>query len=145
MARRMHDLEAPEAMVLASRNSKTRPTIVRRFRKSRRVASPPPSLVANSAVARPRSSLVPSPGTKLSQTSGRSDSRRSIGTSESREPSASRIMFGTNCTTPLSSVVVTISQALVLSWIDSSMATVRSTRVDAVEAMLVRRFRWRGG
>ena len=47
VARRMPDLGAPELVVLATRNSKVRPTIVRRFRKSRRVASPPLSLAAN--------------------------------------------------------------------------------------------------
>ena len=63
---------------LATRTSKARPTIVRRFRKSWRTASPPPSLVTNIAVTRPSSSLVPFPWTALSQTSSRSDKRRSI-------------------------------------------------------------------
>ena len=144
VARRMPDLGAPEVVVLATRNSKARPTIVRCFRKSRRVATPPPSLAANSAVTRPRSSLVPFPGTKLSQTLSRSDERRSVGTSKSREPSSLRIVFGTNCTTPVSSVVVTTYRALALFWKGSSMAPVRSTRVAAVEAMVVKWFGRRG-
>ena len=60
----MPDLGAPEVVVLAIRNSKARPTIVRRFRKSRR--SPFPSLAANSTATRPTSLLVLSPGTALS-------------------------------------------------------------------------------
>ena len=46
-------------------------------------------------------------------------------------------MFGTNCTTPLSSVVVKTSRALALSSKDSSMAHVMSTREPEVEAMAV--------
>ena len=38
----MSDLGAPEVVVLATRNSKAWPMIVRRFRKSLQVASPPP-------------------------------------------------------------------------------------------------------
>ena len=94
MACRMPDLGAPEVVVLATRNSKARPTIVRRFRKSRKVASPPPSLAANSTATRSSSSLVPSLGIALSQTSSSSNRRQSIGTSDSREPSAWRIVFG---------------------------------------------------
>ena len=88
-------------------------------------------------MTRPRSSLVPSHGTAFLQASSRSDNRRSIETSESLEPSAWRIVFGTNCTTPLSSDVVMISRALVLFSKDSSMAPVRSTRVAEAEAMTV--------
>ena len=83
MARRMPDLGAPEVVVLATKNSKARPTIVRRFLISLKVASPPPSLAANSAVTRPRSSLVPSRGTAFSQASSRSANRRSIVASQS--------------------------------------------------------------
>ena len=53
-------------------------------------------------------------------------------------------MFGKRCTTPLSSVVVTASRALALSWKGSSVVPVRLIRVAALEAMLVRRFDWRG-
>ena len=55
VVRCMLDLGAPEVVVLATTNTKARPTIVRRSGKSWRVASPPPSLAANSAVRRPRS------------------------------------------------------------------------------------------
>ena len=92
MARRMPDLGVHEVVVLATRNSKARPTIVRRFRKSWRAASPPPLLASNS-LATTSSSLVPFLGTALSQTSSRSDRRRPISTSDSREPSAWRIEF----------------------------------------------------
>ena len=143
VARRMPDLEASEVVVLTTKNSKARPTIVRRCRKSRRVASPPPSLVANSTATKPSSSLVSSSGTVLPQTSSRRDRRQSIGIPDSREPLAWRVVFGTICPTPVSSVVVTTSRVLTLSWKGSSMAPVRLTRVAAVEAMVVRRFGWR--
>ena len=133
----MPDLGVLEVVVLATRNSKARPTIVRRFLKSLVVASPPPSLATNRAVTRPRSSLVPSRGTAFSQASSRSANRRSIGTSESLAPLAGRIVLDTNCTTPLSSVVVTTFRALALFSKDSSLAPVRSTRVAEVEAMAV--------
>ena len=136
MARRMSAPRAPKVAMLATRNSKTWPTIVRRFRKSRKVTSPPPSLAANSATTRPSSSLVPAPETALSQTSSWSDRRRSIGISDSREPSTWRIVFGKNCTTPVSSVAVTTSRALALSWKGSSVASVRLTRVTSAEAMV---------
>ena len=58
VARRLPDLGAPEEVVLSTRNSKARQTIVQRFR----TASPAPSMAANSAATRPSSSLVPSPG-----------------------------------------------------------------------------------
>ena len=114
MARRMPE-GAPEVVVLATRNSKARPTIVRRFRKSRRVVSPPPSLATSSTATRPSSSWAPSPGTALSQTSSSSDTRRSISKSDSREPLAWRITFGKSCTTPVSSIAVTTSRVLALS------------------------------
>ena len=139
MARRMPDLGAPEVVKLAIRNSKARPTIVRRFLKSLKLATPPDLLAGNSTVTRVRSLSVPFRGTALSQASSRSNSRRSIRTSEPLEPSAWRIMFSTNCTTPLSSVVVTISRVLALSSKDSSMAPVRSTRVAEAEALAARR------
>ena len=135
MARHMSDLEAPEVVVLATMNSKARPTIVRHFRKSRRVASPPSSLAANNAATRWGASLVPSPGTTLSHASSRSNRRRPIGIFDIREPSAWRIVFGRNCTTPVSSVAVTTSGALALFWKGSSVAPVRLTRVAGVEAM----------
>ena len=47
---------------------------------------------------------------------------------ESWEPSGWGIVFGTNCITPLSSVVVTVSRALALSSKGVSMALVRSIR-----------------
>ena len=137
MARRMPDLGAPEVVMLPTRNSKPGPTIVRRFRQSRRVASLLPSLAANSAATRPSSSLVLSPGTVLSQTLSRRDRRRSIATSDSQKPSARRIVLGKNCTTPVSSVTVTTTRALALSWKGSSVAPVGLTRVAAVEAMMV--------
>ena len=133
----MPDLGAPEVVVLANRNSKAWSTIVRRFLKSLKVVSPPPSLAANSAMTRARSSLVPSRGTAFLQASSRSINRRWTGESESVQPSAWRIVFGTKCTTPVSSVVVTISRALVLSSKGSSMAPVRSTRVAEAKAMML--------
>ena len=119
----MPDLGIPEVVVLATRNSKVWPMIARRFRKPL-----PPSLAANSAVTRPRSSLVPSGGTAFPQVSRRSANKLSIGICESWEPSAWRIVVGTNCTTPLSFVLVTVSQALALSSKGVSMALARSIR-----------------
>ena len=130
----MPHLGAPEVVVLAIRNSKAWPMIVRRFRKSLQAASPPPSLAANSAVTRPRSSLVPFGGTTFPQVSRRSANKRSIGTCKSWEPSAWRIVLGTNYITSLLSVVVTVSRALALSSKGVSMALARSIRV-AGEAM----------
>ena len=54
-----------------------------------------------------------------------------MGKSDSREPSAWRIVFGMNCITPVSSVVIMTSRALVLSLKDASMAPVRLTRAAA--------------
>ena len=96
-----------------------------------------PSLAANSTATRPGSSSVPSPGTALSQTLRCSDKSQSIGKSDSREPSAWRIVLDLNCTTPVSSVAVTTSRALALSLKGSSMAPVRLTRAAVVEAMMV--------
>ena len=115
LARRMPDLGIPKMVVMAIRNSKACLIIARRFRKSLQAASPPPSLAANSAVTRPRSSLVPSDGTALLHVSRRSANKLSIGMCDSCEPSAWRIVVGTNCTTPLSSVLVTVCQALASS------------------------------
>ena len=119
MACRMFDLGASEVVVLATKNSKARPTIVRR------------------TATRPNSSFVSSPGTALSQTSSSSDRRLSIGKSDSRKPSASGIAFGKNCTTPVSSVAVTTLRALALSWKGSSVTPLRLIRVAAAEAMVV--------
>ena len=87
--------------------------IARCFRKSFSAASPPPSLAANSAVTRP--TLAPSGGTALLHISRRSPNKLSIDRFDSWMPSARRIVVGTNCTTPLSSVLVTISRALASS------------------------------
>ena len=87
-ARRMPDVGVPEGVMLVTRNSKARPTIVRRFRRFWTAASPLPSLAANSTATRPRSLLVSSPGTALSQISRSSDKSQSMGKSDSREPSA---------------------------------------------------------
>ena len=115
LARRMPDLGIPKMVVLAIRKSKAWLIIARRFRKSLPAASPPPSLAANSAVTKPRSSLVPSDGTALLHVSRRSANKLSIGMCDSCEPSAWRIVVGTNCTTPLSSVLVTVCRALAWS------------------------------
>ena len=131
MARRIPDVGAPEVVVLATRNSKARPTIVGRFLKSWRAASPPPSLAANSTVTRPSS------GTALLQTSSIIDKRRLIRKYDSREPLTRRIAFGKNFTPPVPSVAVTTLRALALSWKGSSVAPVRLTRVAAAEAMVV--------
>ena len=136
VARRMPDLRAPEMVELATKNSKARLTIVRRFRQSWRVAPPPSSLVANSTAMRPSSSLPP-PTIALSQTSSsRSNKIRSIGITDSRKPSSWRIVLGKNCTTPLSSVTVTTSRVLSLSWKGSSVAPVRLTCEAAVKTMV---------
>ena len=115
LARLMPDLGIPKMVVLVARNSKAWLMIARRFRKSLSAASPPPSLAANSAVIRSTSSLVPSDGMALLHVSRRSANKLSIGMCNSCEPSAWRIVVGTNCTTPLSSVLVTVSRALALS------------------------------
>ena len=115
LARRMPDLGIPKMVVLATKNSKAWLIIARRFRKFLPAASPPPSLAANSTVTRPRSSLVPSDGTALLHVSRRSANKLLIGICDSCEPSAWRIVVGTNCTTPLSSVLVTVSRALASS------------------------------
>ena len=128
LARRMPDLGIPEMVVLATRNSKAWLIIARRFRKFLSAASSPPSLAADSAVTRPRSSLVPSGGTALPQVSRRSANKLSIGICESCEPSAWRIMVGTNYTTPLSSVLVTASRALASSSKGVIMVLARSIR-----------------
>ena len=60
-----------------------------------------------------------------------------MGRSDSREPSAWRIVFGVNSTTPVSSVAVTTAKALSLYLEGSSMAPVRLTRAAAVAAMMV--------
>ena len=131
-ARHILDLGVPEKVVLATRNSKARLTIVLRFRRSWRAASPPPSLVASSTATRPSSSLVPSPGTALSQTSSSNDRRRSMGRSDSWEPSVWRIVFGVNCTTPVLSVAVATAKALAIPLKGSSMAPVRLTFAAAL-------------
>ena len=136
-ARRKPDVGVPEVVMLVVRNSKARPTIVRRIRRSWRVASPLPSLAANSTATRLRSLLVSSPGTALSQTSRSSDKSQSMSKSDSREPSAWRIVFGLNCTIPVSSVVVTTSRELALSLKGSSMVSVRLTRAAVVEVMMM--------
>ena len=130
----MPDLGIPEMVVLATRNSKAWLIIARRFRKSLPAASPPPSLAANGAVTRPRSSLVPSGGTALIQVSMRSANKLSIGMCDSCEPSAWRIVIGTNYTTPLSSVLVTVSRALASSSKGVIVALARSIR-EPGEAM----------
>ena len=116
LARLMPDLSIPKMVVLATRNSKAWLMIARRFRKSLSAASPPPSLAANSAVTRP-TSFVPSDGMwmALLNVSRRSPNKLSIGMFDSWVPSARRIVVGTNCTTPLSSVLVTASRALASS------------------------------
>ena len=60
-----------------------------------------------------------------------------MGKSYSREPSALRIVFGMNCTTPVSFVAVVTSRALASSLKGSSLAPVRFTRVAAAEAVMV--------
>ena len=114
LARLMPDLSIPKMVVLATRNSKAWLMIARRFRKSLSAASPPPSMAANSAVTRP-TSLVPSDGMALLHVSRRSPNKLSIGMCDSWVPSSWRIVVGTNCTTPLSSVLVTVSRALASS------------------------------
>ena len=121
LTRCMPDLGIPKTVVLATRNSKAWLMIAWRLRKSLPVASLPSSLAANSALTRPRSSLVPSDGTALLQLSRRSANKPSIGMCDSCEPSAWRIVVGTSCTTPLSPVLVAVSRALAscskrLSW-----------------------------
>ena len=128
LARLMPDLSIPKMVVLATRNSKAWLMIARRFRKSLSAASPPPSLAANSAVTRPTSSLVPSDGMALLHVSRRSPSKLSIGLCDSWVPSAWRIVVGTNCTTPLSSVLVTVSRALASSSKGVIMALARLIR-----------------
>ena len=115
LARRMPDLGIPKMVVLATRNSKAWLIIARRFRKSLPAASPPPLLAANSAVTRPRSSLVPSDGVALVHVSRRSADKLSMAMCDNCEPSAWRIVAGTNCTTPFSSVLVTVSRVLASS------------------------------
>ena len=114
LARLMPDLSIPKMVVLAIRNSKAWLMIARRFRKPLSAASPPPSLAANSSVTRP-TSLVPSDGMALLHVSRRSPNKLSIGICDSWVPSAWRIVVGTNCTMPLSSVLVTVSRALASS------------------------------
>ena len=108
----MPDLSIPKMVVLVTRNSKAWLMIARRFRKSLSAASPPPLLAAKSAVTRP-TSLVPWDGVALLHVS--SPNKLSIGMFDSWVPSARRIVVGTNCTTPLSSVLVTVSRALASS------------------------------
>ena len=114
LARLMPDLSIPKMVVLVTRNSKAWLMIARRFRKSLSAASPPPLLAAKSAVTRP-TSLVPWDGVALLHVSRRSLNKLSIGMFDSWVPSARRIVVGTNCTTPLSSVLVTVSRALASS------------------------------
>ena len=91
MARRMPDLGAPEVVVLATRNVKARPTIVRRFRKSRRATSPPPLLAANRTATRPSLRWSPPLGLRchrpqVAVTGGNPSARPTVG---SRRPGGS--------------------------------------------------------
>ena len=138
-ARRISDLGVPERVMLTTRNSNARPTIVLRFRKFWRASLPPPLLAANSAVKRSSFSLVPLPGTAMSHTSSSSARRRPMSTSDSRESSAWRIVLDRNCTTPAPSVAVTTARALALFIKGSNVAPVRSRRaaLAAAAAMMV--------
>ena len=122
----MPDLSIPNMVVLVTRNLKAWLMIAQCFRKSLSAASPQPSLAANSAVTRP--TLVPSGGMALLHVSRRSPNKLSIDMFDSWVPSARRIVVGTNCTTPLSSVLVTASRALASSSKEVIVALARLSR-----------------
>ena len=65
-----------------------------------------------------------------------------MGRSNSREPSAWRIVFGVNGTTPVSSILVTTSRVLALSLKGFSIVPVRLTRAAAAATMVQRGFWW---
>ena len=60
-----------------------------------------------------------------------------MGRFDNQEPSAWRIVFRVNCTTPVLFVAVTAGKALALSLKSSSMESMRLTRVAAVAVMMV--------
>ena len=59
-----------------------------------------------------------------------------MGRFDNQEPSAWRIAFRVNCTTPVLFVAVTTVKALVLSLKSSSMESMRLTRVAAAAVMM---------